>query len=89
MMRLQQTWRHFCLELISKSSGLALCLHTIFQNQHIEPGVFMGVRTRNDPIPEGERAFMLASTRKALEDGDTPVKVRNISGKKKQSGGSS
>ena len=39
----------------------------------------MGLRTANDPIPEGERAFMLASTRKALTEGDTPVKIRNFS----------
>lgn len=38
----------------------------------------MGLRTRNDPIPDGERAFMLASTKKALSEGDTPVKIRNF-----------
>lgn len=38
----------------------------------------MGLRTRNDKIPEGERAFMLASTKKALMEGDTPVKIRNF-----------
>lgn len=42
----------------------------------------MGLRTVNDPIPDGERAFMLASTKKALTEGDTPVKVRNFSNKK-------
>ena len=42
----------------------------------------MGLRTANDPIPEGERAFMLASTKKALMDGDTPVKVRNFTPRK-------
>lgn len=42
----------------------------------------MGLRTRNDPIPEGERAFLLASTKKALLEGDTPVKVRNFANKK-------
>lgn len=46
----------------------------------------MGLRTRNDPIPEGERAFILASTRKALEEGDVPVKVRNFSSKKDKGG---
>lgn len=43
----------------------------------------MGLRTRNDPIPEGERAFMLASIKKAIEDGDTPVKVRNFASDQK------
>ena len=44
----------------------------------------MGFRTRNDRVPEGERAFMLASIKKALAEGDTPVKVRNFSSKKKE-----
>lgn len=48
----------------------------------------MGFRTANDPIPEGERAFMLASTRKALTEGDTPIKLRNFS-KQNKKGGSS
>ena len=38
----------------------------------------MGLRTRDEKIPEGERAFMLASTKKALMEGDTPVKIRNF-----------
>ena len=38
----------------------------------------MGLRTRNEPIPAGERAFILASTKKAIIDGDTPVKIRNF-----------
>lgn len=41
----------------------------------------MGLRTANDPIPDGERACILASTKKALMDGDTPVKVRNFAPK--------
>lgn len=48
----------------------------------------MGFRTPNDPVPEGERAFMLASTRYALEEGDVPVKVRNFSSKKDKGGSS-
>ena len=44
----------------------------------------MGLRTRNDPIPEGERAFILASTMKAVEEGDTPVKIRNFGSSKKE-----
>ena len=47
----------------------------------------MGLRTRNDSIPAGERAFILASTKKALLDGDVPVKA-NMFGNKKDKGGS-
>lgn len=71
-----------------EESGLAFAIHTAFQNQHIEPGVLMGLRTPNDPIPEGEQAFILASTLKALREGDTPVKVRNFASKDKKGGGS-
>lgn len=46
----------------------------------------MGFRTHNDPIPDGERAFMLASIKKAISEGDTPVKVRNFSSDKKKGG---
>lgn len=46
----------------------------------------MGLRTPDDPVPDGERAFMLASTRKALEEGDVPVKIRNFSSKKDKGG---
>ena len=42
----------------------------------------MGLRTRNDPIPAGERAFILASIKKAFLEGDTPVKIRNFSSNK-------
>ena len=44
----------------------------------------MGYRTQNDPVTEGERAFMLASTMLALEDGETPVKIKHFSNKKKE-----
>ena len=66
-----------------EESALAKYLHIIFQNQHIEPGIVMGFRTRNDLVPEGEREFMLASTRKACSEGDTPIKIANLSGGKK------
>lgn len=46
----------------------------------------MGLRAPNDPIPYGERAFMLASTKKAIMEGDTPVKLRNFSKSKKDGG---
>lgn len=45
----------------------------------------MGLRTRNDIVPHGERAFMLACLKKALMDGDVPLKVRNFSNNKKGS----
>lgn len=38
----------------------------------------MGLRTANDLIPEGERAFMRASDMKATEDGYVSVKVCNF-----------
>ena len=80
--RIPKTLNPFSMALIEESD-LAYCLHIVFQNQHIEPGVLMGIRTRNDPIPEGERAFILASTKKALKEGDTPVKIMHFSEKKK------
>lgn len=47
----------------------------------------MGLRTRNDRIPDGERSFILASIKKSLEEGDTPVKIRHFS-PKQDTGGS-
>lgn len=44
----------------------------------------MGLRTQHDRIPEGERSFILASIKKAIVDGDTPITVRNFGGTKKQ-----
>lgn len=41
----------------------------------------MGLRTMNDLIPRGERAFMMASDRIAVEDLAVPVKVSNFVGK--------
>lgn len=46
----------------------------------------MGLRTRNDRIPDGERAFMIASTKKALKEGYTPVKLQNFSSNTKKGG---
>ena len=53
-------------------------LHIAFQNQGIMPSVLMGLRTENEPITKGERAFIIGSTLYALENGDSPVKVRNL-----------
>ena len=39
----------------------------------------MGIRSAEEKVSEGERAFMLASTRIALEEGAVPVTVRNFS----------
>lgn len=58
---------------------MAYCLHFALQKLHIQPGVFLGLRTANDPVPKGERAFMLASIKKALKEGDYPVSVRSFS----------
>ncbi len=51
-----------------EGSVLGYMLHAAFQKQGIEPGVLMGFRSRSDVIPPGERAFILASTRMALEE---------------------
>lgn len=87
MTRRKWTRRHFSLKLIEESD-LGFCLHFALQNLHIQPGVFMGFRTANDPVPDGERSFMLASIKKALMDGDIPVKQKNFS-KNQQQGGNS
>ena len=50
---------------------MATLLHIIFQNQGILPSKIMS-------LTAGERAFCFASTIKALEDGDVPVKVKNF-----------
>lgn len=70
--------RPFWLNLFEESA-LAFWLHTIFQNQHILPGIILGLRAPSDMILPGERTFALASTKKSLEEGDIPVKIRNFS----------
>lgn len=47
----------------------------------------MGFRTRNEPVTEGEHAFMKASIYKAMTDGETPIQIKHFS--KKTEGGSS
>lgn len=47
----------------------------------------MGLRKPDELIPEGERIFILASTKKALMEGDLPVKVRNFGSNKKNADG--
>ena len=42
------------------------------------PGVLMGMRNDDEPMTEGERAFILGSTLYALENAETPVKVGNL-----------
>lgn len=84
-MRTRSTWtrRPFSLNLIEESD-LAYCLHVVFQNQGIAPGVLMGLRSPNDKIPDGERSFILASTKKAIKEGDTPIRIRHFSKQKKE-----
>lgn len=86
-MRRKWIRRRFWSNLFEESD-LAYFLHTIFQNQHIPAGVVMGLRGPNDPILPGERDFMLASTKKVLMEGDTPVKIRHFSNDKKKKEGS-
>lgn len=81
------TRRPFSLELIEESD-LAFFLYTIFWEQGIPPGIVFGTRTVNDPVTHGERAFMLACARKALADGNTSVKIRNLTNKKKEASSS-
>ncbi len=50
------------------------------------PGVFTGVRTQNEPIPEGERVFMMASDRLAMETGDIPIRLRHFPNNEKKGG---
>lgn len=38
----------------------------------------MGYRTHNEPVTAGERAFLLASTMLAVEEGYVPVKVKHF-----------
>ena len=87
--RARRNWtpRNFSLKFIEESA-LGYYLHFALQNLHIEPGVFMGLRTRNEPVTDGERSFMIASIRKALMEGDTPIKIKHFS-KKQETGGSS
>lgn len=61
-------------------------LHVCFQNQGIMPGVAMGLRSMAEPSLPGELAFIMASTTIALDEGDTPVKIRNFITKNKKGG---
>lgn len=84
--RRKWTPRRFSLNFIEESD-LGKFLHFALQVLHIEPGVFMGFRTRNEPVTEGEHAFMKASIYKAITDGETPIQLKHFS--KKTEGGSS
>jgi len=61
---------------------LAQLLHFAWQTHHLRPDVYMGLCPANEPVGLGARAFMMASDRKAAEEGDTPVKLRNFVKKK-------
>ena len=79
------TRRPFSRALIEESD-LAHCLHLLLQNQGILPGIAFGIRTVNDPVTPGERAFIIASTKKAWQEGYTPVKVVNFASKNQTEG---
>ena len=55
--------------------------YVAYEMHHIRPDVFMGIAAANDPISEGTRAFMIAADKKAIEDGNIPVRVRNFAKK--------
>lgn len=76
------TRRRFSKALIEESD-LGHCLHLLLQNQGILPGIAMGLRTQNEPVTKGERAFIIASTKKAIIDGQVPVTVANFTSKTK------
>ena len=83
-MRMTWTTRHFSLNLINESEeygGIAYLLYVAFINHDVQPGIYMGLRTQNDIIPEGERVYMNACIKKSLMDGDSAVKIRNFSKK--------
>ncbi len=61
-------------------------LYAVLQSYGIAPGVFMGFRELTDPISAGERAFITASLRKAMEEGDMPVKQKNFAKPKRGAG---
>ena len=63
---------------------MAQWLHFAYQNHNKEPGVLLGLRTGNEPVTPGERAFMMASDLLAIEDGFVPVKVSNFAGKEEE-----
>lgn len=55
--------------------------HMMFQRHHIRPAVFNSVCSAFDTISIGERAFMIASEKKAHEDGDIGVAIKNFAKK--------
>lgn len=53
-------------------------LHFAWQVHHLRPDVYMGLCPAGEPVGPGARAFMMASDRKAMEEGDLPVRLRNF-----------
>lgn len=84
-MRTSSTRRPFSRALIEESD-LAMSLHLLLQNQGLLPGIVMGIRTQNEPVTEGERAFIIASTKKAYLEGDTPIHLKHFSKDKEKEG---
>lgn len=46
----------------------------------------MGIRTRDEKISDGEREFMIASCKRAIEQGERTVQAQDFSNKKKPGG---
>ena len=57
---------------------MAQWLHYAYQNHNIPPGILMGIRSVNEPIPEGERVFMMASDKEALEEGQLEGSLKTV-----------
>jgi len=65
---------------------LGYLLYAVLQSYGIAPGVFMGFRKPTDAMSDGERAFITASLRKALEEGDVPITQKNFAKPKRGAG---
>lgn len=61
-----------------ESTVLGYMAYIAYVFHNIRPDVYIGMASANDPVSDGTRVFMAAADKKALEDGDFPVKLRNL-----------
>lgn len=57
---------------------MAFTLYVAYIHQKTEPGVLMGLRSVNEPMADGERAFCFACLHRAITENELPVTVRNF-----------